>query len=433
LLKLWFQGKIDNTGAEMGKTLAEKILSAKSHREARAGDIVIAAVDLAFVQDTTGPLTVRQFLAAGFPRPAATTQGVLFFDHAAPSPNSNISTDHGFMRQFAAKSSCRVSDVGDGVCHQIVAESLARPGDLVVGADSHTVTAGGLGAFATGMGSTDVAVALGLGKSWFRVPESYRVLVTGELPSGVGAKDIILHLVGRLGADGATYKALEFGGDTVSGMILANRLTIANMAVEAGAKVGLFPSDKMTQAFLSAQGRAMHYRPLSPDADAVYEKTINIDVTRLEPTVSRPHSVDNIALARELKGTKIQQVVIGTCTNGRLEDLAAAACILKGKKRHPETRLLVAPASRGVLLEAIKMGYITSLVEAGAIILPPGCGPCLGLHQGVLGDGENCLTTANRNFQGRMGNPKAFIFLCGPETAAATAVMGAITDPREVS
>jgi len=416
----------------MGKTLAEKILGQRSGNQARAGEIVIARVDLAFVQDTTGPLTVRQFLAAGFARPAAATRGVLFFDHGAPSPGASIATDHDFMRRFARDSGCRLSDVGDGVCHQVVAEQLARPGDLIVGADSHTVTAGGLGAFATGMGSTDVAVALGLGKSWFRVPESYRVRVSGVMPPGVGAKDIILHLIGRIGADGATYKALEFGGDTVARLSVAGRLTIANMAVEAGAKAGLFPSDSITEAYLIAAGRGVDYHALLPDDDATYEKTLDIDATALEPTVARPHTVDNTAPARELRGTRIQQVVIGTCTNGRLEDLAAAERIIRGKKRHPATRLIIAPASRDVLAAAIKLGYISSFIEAGAVILPPGCGPCLGLHQGVLGDGENCLSTANRNFQGRMGNPKSFIYLAGPETAAASALAGEIVDPREV-
>ena len=235
-----------------------------------------------------------------------------------------------------------------------------------------------------------------------------------------------------IGADGATYKSLEFGGEAVKKMSMSGRFTIANMAVEAGAKVGLFPSDEMTRKYLVAQGRGKDYQPLSPDADAVYEKTININAAELEPTVAKPHTVDNTAPARELKGTKIQQVVIGTCTNGRLEDLAVAAGILKGKKTAPSVRLIVAPASRRVLLEAIKAGYIQTLVEAGAVILPPGCGPCLGLHQGVLGDGESCLSTANRNFEGRMGNPKSFIYLGSPATAAATALTGEITDPREV-
>ncbi len=416
----------------MGKTLAEKILSQKSGSDARAGNIVVAEVDLVFAQDTTGPLTVRQFQKSGFEHLANPQKTALFLDHAAPSPNYELSSEHILLRHFAQQTGCLIFDIGDGVCHQLVAESLAKPGDVIIGADSHTVTAGGLGAFATGMGSSDIAIAFGLGKTWFRVPESTKVVVSGDFPEGVYAKDLILHLIGNIGVNGATYKALEFSGDTVDSMSMSPRFTIANMAVEAGAKAGLFPADNITKDYLISQGRGNRYQPVFPDADATYEQTININVTELEPTISKPHTVDNIALARELKGTKIQQVFIGTCTNGRLEDLAIAANILKGKQRHPETRLIVAPASRQVLLAAIKAGYIQSLIEAGAVILPPGCGACLGLHQGVLGDGESCLSTANRNFKGRMGNPQAFIYLGSPATAAATAITGEITDPREV-
>jgi 3-isopropylmalate/(R)-2-methylmalate dehydratase large subunit len=416
----------------MPKTLAEKILSEKSGSDAKAGDIVIAKVDLAFVQDTTGPLTVRQFQSSGMGRLANAKRTVLFIDHAAPSPSASLSNDHVFLRDFARDSGCILSEVGDGVCHQIVQEAYARPGDVVVGADSHTVTAGGLGAFATGMGSSDVAVAMGLGKNWFRVPESFKIQVDGDFQKGVGAKDLILHLIGMIGADGATYKALEFHGSTIKKMSMSGRFTIANMAVEAGAKAGLFAADETTQEFLKDEGRGNDYKPIAADADAVYEKTINIDASKLEPTVSKPHTVDNTSLAKDLKGTKIQQVVIGTCTNGRLEDLAVAAGILKGKKPAKNVRLIIAPASRKVMIQAIEKGYIKTLVESGGIILPLGCGPCLGLHQGVLGDGEACLSTANRNFQGRMGNPKSFIYLGSPATAAASALKGEITDPREV-
>jgi 3-isopropylmalate/(R)-2-methylmalate dehydratase large subunit len=416
----------------MGKTLAEKILSEKSGTDAKAGDIVIAKVDLAFAQDTTGPLTVRQFQSSGMGKLANAARTVLFIDHAAPSPNANLSNDHITLRDFARQKGCILSEAGDGVCHQIVQEAYTRPGDVVVGADSHTVTAGGLGAFATGMGSSDVAVAMGLGKNWFRVPETFKIEVNGEFQKGVGAKDLILHLIGMIGADGATYKSLEFHGSAIKKLDMSGRFTIANMAVEAGAKVGLFASDETTKKFLKSAGRGNDYTALEADADAVYEKTIKIDAAKLEPTVSKPHTVDNTALAKELKGTKIQQVVIGTCTNGRLEDLAVAVSILKGKKTAKTIRLIIAPASRRVMLAAIDKGYIKALVEAGAMILPPGCGPCLGLHQGVLGDGEVCLSTANRNFQGRMGNPKGFVYLSSPATAAASVLKGEIIDPREV-
>ena len=416
----------------MSKTLAEKILSQKSGSDARAGDIVIAQVDLVFAQDTTGPLTIRQFQAGNLKRLADPKKTALFIDHAAPSPKREVSDDHRLLRQFAQESGCLIYDVGSGVCHQIVVESLAKPGDVIIGADSHTVTAGGLGAFATGMGSSDVAVIFRLGKTWLRVPESIKIEVSGKFAPGVEAKDLILHLIGTIGAGGATYKALEFGGGGLENLNMSDRFTIANMAVEAGAKVGLFPTDKVTKDYLNHQKQGDHYQPLSADENASYERTINIDLASLEPMVAKPHSVDNVALARELKGTKIQQVFIGTCTNGRLEDIAIAAEIVKGKKRHPRTRFIVAPASPKVLLAAVGTGYIRNLVEAGAIILPPGCGACLGLHQGVLAKGESCLSTANRNFKGRMGSPQAFIYLGSPATAAATALTGEITDPREV-
>ncbi|UCG10576.1 MAG: 3-isopropylmalate dehydratase large subunit [Dehalococcoidia bacterium] len=416
----------------MGKTLAEKILSQKSQSEAKSGSIVIARVDLAFVQDTTGPLTVKQFQNSGFERLANPTRSVLFMDHAAPSPNYGLSNDHKLLRDFGRQSGATVSEVGGGVCHQIVAESLAKPGDVIIGADSHTVTAGALSAFATGMGSTDVAIALALGETWLRVPESIKIVLSGNFPDGVYGKDLILYLIGQIGADGATYKALEFGGSGVDNMSMSARLTIANMVVEAGAKAGLFASDKITREYLASQGRSNEYQPISSDDDASYEKTINIDMAKLEPMVAKPHTVDNTAPVTEVRGTKINQVVIGTCTNGRLDDLAIAANILRGKKRHPQTRLIIAPASRQVILESIQAGYIQTLIEAEAVILPPGCGPCLGLHQGVLGSGEVCLSTSNRNFRGRMGSPKAFIYLASPATAAASALTGEITDPREV-
>jgi 3-isopropylmalate/(R)-2-methylmalate dehydratase large subunit len=416
----------------MGKTLAEKILSLKSHGEAKAGDVVISDVDLAFIQDTTGPLTIRQFRESGFEALAKPQQAVVFLDHAAPSPAQQLSNDHILLRRFAGEGGCRIYDVGEGICHQLVAENFANPGDVIVGADSHTVTAGALGAFATGMGSSDVAVALALGKTWFRVPESFLIELSGTFPRGVYAKDLILYLIGQIGADGASYKALEFGGEALAKLTVSQRLTIANMAVEAGAKVGLFPADKITRDFLTEHGRGDKHKPLSADSGANYEHVIPVNLDQLEPMLSLPHTVDNVRPVAQMKGIKIQQAFIGTCTNGRLEDLAVAAEILRGKKRHAGTRLLIGPASRQVLIQAMEKGYMESLVEAGAIILPPGCAACLGLHQGVLGDGEVCLSTANRNFKGRMGNPKAMVYLASPATAAASAIKGEITDPREV-
>jgi len=416
----------------MGKTLAEKILSDNSGSDAHAGDIIIARVDLAFLQDGTGPLALRKLEESGLEQIANPERVVLFLDHAAPSPSPELANDHIILRQFARKSGAQLYDVGEGVCHQVVAESYANPGEVIIGADSHTVTAGALGAFATGMGSTDVAIAIALGKTWLRVPESFKVEIGGRFTKGVYAKDLALHLIGSLGADGATYKSLEFSGEAISNMSMAERFTLANMAVEAGAKTGLFPTDEVTRTYLESRGRSALFRALRPDPDAEYERAIAIDASSLEPTVSKPHAVDNIALARELTGTKIAQVFIGTCTNGRLDDLAVAAAILSGKRCHPKTRMLVAPASPEVLREAIGAGYIQTLLEAGAVLLPPGCGPCVGVHQGVLGDGEACLSTANRNFRGRMGNPEASIYLGSPATAAASAIAGEITDPREL-
>ncbi|MFW6150802.1 MAG: 3-isopropylmalate dehydratase large subunit [Chloroflexota bacterium] len=416
----------------MHKTLAEKILSGKTGKDVKAGDIVVVPVDVAFVQDTTGPLTVRLFRQSGFNEIARPEGFVVFLDHAAPSPARQLSDDHVFLRDFAQDTGCCLSEVGEGVCHELIAEHYARPGDVIVGADSHTVTAGALGAFATGMGSSDVAVAMALGKTWLRVPETILVEVEGAFPGGVFAKDLILHLIGQIGADGATYKSLEFGGVALADMPIPDRLTVSNMVVEAGAKVGLFPSDERTREYLEDYGRPGDHRPLAADGDAAYERTMSIDLGQLEPMVALPHAVDNVAPVRKTSGIAIQQAFIGTCTNGRLEDLAVAAKVLEGKTKHPKVRLLVAPSSREILLEATRLGYIQTLVEAGATILPPGCGPCLGLHQGVLGRGEACVSTANRNFRGRMGHPEGLIYLASPATAAASALTGELTDPRQV-
>jgi 3-isopropylmalate/(R)-2-methylmalate dehydratase large subunit len=415
----------------MNKTLAEKILSCKSGGDALAGDIIISQVDLSFVQDTTGPLTLRLFEESGFQKLANPSQVVMFLDHAAPSPIRAFSNDHVFMRRFAEEKGARIYEVGDGICHQLIAENFANPGDVILGSDSHTVTGGALGAFATGMGSSDVAVALALGKTWLKVPESILLNLSSAFQKGVYAKDLILYIIGMIGADGATYKALEFAGESLVDMSISQRLTISNMAIEAGAKVGLFPSDEITREFLIRQGRGEKYKPICADVDANYEKVISLNLGQLVPMVSRPHTVDNTLPVSEIKGVKVNQAFIGTCTNGRLDDLAVVAKMLKGRKRHPRTRLLISPASRTVLAQAVDQGYISTLIEAGAIILPPGCAACLGLHQGVLADDEVCVSTANRNFKGRMGNPDAMVYLASPATAAASAITGEISDPRE--
>lgn len=415
----------------MGKTISEKILSDRSSMDAFAGDIVVATIDTAIAQDGTGPLTVEQIKKIANGKSLAKSN-IFFIDHAAPSPRKELSDAHCILRDFANESGAHVKDVGEGVCHQILVESYAGPGDVLIGADSHTCMSGALAAFATGMGSTDVAVGMALGETWFRVPESFKVEVKGSFEEGVYPKDLILHLIGKIGADGATYKALEFCGSTVEDMSMSGRFTLANMAVEAGAKTGIINSDKITKKYLKEQGRSDKFKEIKADDDAEYERTLDIDASDIVPVVSAPHTVDNVKTAEDASGIKVDQVFIGTCTNGRLEDLKVAADILKGKKANPATRLLVAPASRQIYLDAIDSGVIKTLTEAGAAILPPGCGPCVGVHQGILADGEVCLSTQNRNFRGRMGNPEGEIYLSSPATAAASAIKGEITDPRDL-
>ncbi|MFA6471805.1 MAG: 3-isopropylmalate dehydratase large subunit [Candidatus Latescibacterota bacterium] len=416
----------------MGLTLAEKILSEHAGREVHAGELAIVAVDVCLTQDGTGPLAVRQLEKLGMVKAANPERTVLFIDHSAPSARRELSNDHMLLRDFASKTGACLSDVGDGVCHQVISERWLKPGDVLIGADSHTCTGGAMAAFSTGMGSTDVAVGIAFGKTWMRVPETIRVNLTGQFSRGVYAKDLMLFLIGKITTDGANYMALEFGGPAADAMPHYERMVLANMAVEAGAKTGLFSSDGQTRLFLESQDRGKDYRPIKPDPDAVYSRVVDIDLSKLVPIVSFPHTVDNVRTIDEAKGEKIDQVFIGTCTNGRIEDLRVAASILKGKKRHPHTRLLIIPASRAVYGQAIKEGLITIFNDAGASINTPGCGPCVGVHMGILGDGEKCLSTMNRNFKGRMGNPEGFIYLASPATCAASAIAGEIVDPREV-
>jgi 3-isopropylmalate/(R)-2-methylmalate dehydratase large subunit len=412
-------------------TLAEKILSEHAGREVKAGELIVANVDLAYVQDGTGPLAVRKLQEMGLSKVFRPERTLFFLDHASPSPRFELSNDHTFLREFARRVGARVSDVGQGISHQVAAERDVRPGDVVIAADSHTCTGGAIGAFATGVGSTDAAVAMGLGKIWLRVPETIRVVVEGRLPAGVFGKDIILYLIGKIGAAGATYKALEFTGDTIEHLEMAGRLTIGNMSVEAGAKVGLFSPDDITRAWLERMGRGGEFRRFSPDPDALYEKTVRISAVQLGPMIACPHQVDNTKPIEEIGDVRVDQVFIGTSCNGRLEDLHYAAQILRGRSVHPGTRMIVTPASRLVYTEALKDGTLETFVEAGALVTPPGCGACVGVHEGILGDGEVCLATQPRNFQGRMGSPKSFIYLGTPAVAAATAVEGRIADPRK--
>ena len=416
----------------MGKTIAEKIIAEHCGKDVKPGDIVVAKVDVSMVQDGTGPLSVQELQKMDMERVVNPERTILFLDHASPSPRKELSNAHIILRKFAKKTGAYLSEVGEGVCHQRLVETFANPGEIVVGADSHTCTSGALGAFATGMGSTDVALAFALGKVWLRVPPTFKFIINGEPKKGVYSKDIILYIIGMIGADGATYKAMEFTGDTVSNCSMESRFVFSNMSVEAGAKAGLIHTDDVTKAYLESRGRGDKYREIHADDDANYEKVFNIDVSKIEPLVSLPHKVDNTKPISEAKGIKINQVYIGTCTNGRLEDLSVAASILKGKKRHPRVRLIVVPASREVYLNALKEGFIETFVEAGANVLAPGCGPCVGVHEGALGDGEVVLSTQNRNFKGRMGNPEGFIYLSSPATAAYSAIRGEISDPREV-
>lgn len=411
----------------MGLTLAEKIISKHSEKEVHAGELTIAKVDVCAVQDGTGPLTVQEFKKIGKEKLNNPERTILFIDHAAPSPRKELSNTHMVLREFAKDYGAVLSDVGAGVCHQRLIEDFVNPGEILIGADSHTCTSGALGAFATGMGSTDIAVGMALGKTWLKVPATFKIEVTGEFNEGICSKDLMLHLIGLIGADGATYKALEFVGDTIENMSMSERFTLANMAVEAGAKAGLFVSDEKTKEYLKSRGREDKFVEFKPDEDAVYERVIKINAADVKHTVSCPHTVDNTKTVDELGEVKVNQVFVGTCTNGRIEDLRIVADILKGKKVHPDVRMLLAPASKDVFKQALKEGLIDIFVDANVAILTSGCGPCVGVHAGILGDGEVCLATQNRNFQGRMGNTNGFIYLASPYVAAYTALNGYIS------
>jgi 3-isopropylmalate/(R)-2-methylmalate dehydratase large subunit len=415
----------------LGQTIIEKILSSHSGQEAYANDIVVARVDFVMGQDGTSPLAIRAFQEMEGTRVFDPDRVALVIDHSAPSPNEGVSALHQLMRRFAREKGIHLYDIGEGVCHQVVPESgRVGPGTLVIGADSHTCTYGALNAFSTGVGSTDLAGAMISGQMWFKVPETFKFVCHGTLPRGVYAKDLILYLIGDVTADGATYMAAEYTGEAIANLSMDGRFTMANMAIEMGAKTGLMEADEKTFAWLARFTRRQ-FLPVSPDPDARYARIKEYDVSNLEPQVARPHRVDNVCPVAEVAGTPIQQAVIGTCTNGRLEDLRIAAQILAGRRIHRDVRLIVAPASRRIYLQAMQEGVIQTLVESGAAVVTPGCGPCVGTHNGVPSDGENVISTANRNFKGRMGNSKAFIYLASPATVAASALTGRITDPRE--
>lgn len=413
-----------------GKTIAEKIFSAHSGTDVRAGDIVVADVDFVMGQDGTTPLAIKALESMGVEKVFDPNKIAVVMDHSSPSPNEGVSSLHAMMRAFAKRTGVIKYDVGCGVCHQLIPENgHVVPGDLMVGCDSHTCTYGALNVFSTGVGSTDGAAAMASGKLWFKVPETMKVTFTGRLQPGVFSKDLALALAGKIGADGATYMALEFHGPAIDALSIEARMTISNMAIEVGAKAGLMRADSKTLEWFEGRGEKTP-APVDPDADARYADEVAIDASALGPQVAKPHAVDNVSPVDEVAGTPVAQGFIGTCTNGRLEDLRIAAEVLRGRRVHPDVRLIVAPASRRIFLDAMEAGYVRDLIEAGAVFVTPGCGPCVGTHNGVPSDGENVISTANRNFKGRMGNSKAFIYLASPATVAASAIEGVITDPR---
>ncbi|MDV6378655.1 3-isopropylmalate dehydratase large subunit [Sporosarcina sp. GW1-11] len=405
----------------MGQTIIEKIISNHSSQRVTAGDIAIVDVDLVMATDTTGPLTIKAFENMGGTKIWDPTKMVLVIDHASPAPNEGIAVLHDLMRKFATEQNIKLYDVGDGICHQLIIENQhVKPGQLVLGADSHTCTYGAIGTFSTGVGSTDLAGAMLTGKTWLKVPETIKINITGTLQEGVVAKDLILYLVGILGIQGATYQAIEFTGEVIERMTLESRMVLANMVIEMGAKAGLVD--------LKGLDLPYDYEILKPDEDANYTRIIDIDVSDLEMQVAAPHSPDNIKGISEIGEVQIQQAFIGSCTNGRLEDLHVAADILKGKKVHPKVRFIIAPASRQVFQEALADGTIEILSAAGASFLPSGCGPCVGTHQGIPGNGENVASSTNRNFQGRMGNHNSNVYLGSPAFVATAALHGKIVN-----
>ena len=427
----------------MGMTMVEKILARATGQTALiAGDVVEPRVDLAMSHENAA-LVLHQFeeiyRGTGLPpRIWDPDKVAIIFDHRVPAESSKTATNQGIIRDFVnAQGISKFHDIrGDegGICHQILPENgYVLPGQVVVGTDSHTTSHGALGAFAFGVGATEMASIWALGKILnVEVPETIRVVVRGRLHPGVLAKDLVLRLIGILTAEGANFKVLEYHGEAIASMSTSGRLTICNMAVEAGATSGIVPPDAETERYLrEVAGIGEDLPRLSPDPDAAYTRVVEMDATQLGPQIACPHAVDNVKPVEAVEGTPIQQVVIGSCTNGRLDDIEIAARTLRGRKVARSVRMLVFPASGRIFREALEAGYVSTLMEAGAVVANSGCGPCLGVHQGALGDGEAALSTTNRNFKGRMGNPHSDVYLCSPAVAAISALTGVITDPRE--
>jgi len=411
-------------------TISEKILSRASGKPAFADDFVIASIDYAMAHDGTSVLATKAFKEMGAKKVWDPERIIIPFDHIAPANNETAAKLQKSIRQWIKEQGItNFFDVGEGICHQVLPEQgFAMPGKLIIGADSHSCTYGAFGAFATGVGATDMAEIFATGKLWLRVPQTIRIRVDGKLAKGVSAKDMTLFIIKNVGADGANYKAIEYYGQTITDLSIPQRMTLCNMSIEMGAKTGIVPPDKKTFKYLEGIARD-NYTPVYADKDAKYCEEFNFDAKDLEPQIAIPHEVDNVTGVGTVAGTPLDQVFIGSCTNGRFEDLEIVAKILSGKK--VKVRTIVLPASRSVLIKATESGIIATLLKSGVIIAPPGCGPCLGAHMGVICEGETCLSTSNRNFKGRMG-AGGLIYLSSPETAAASALKGEIADPREL-
>ncbi|MFQ6082359.1 MAG: 3-isopropylmalate dehydratase large subunit [Candidatus Aminicenantia bacterium] len=415
----------------MGKTFSEKILSLKAGKDVSAGEIGTISPDYVMSHDNAAAIS-REFKKLGVEKVKSPEKIVIILDHVVPASAEQYALNHKIIREFVKEQNIpNFFDVNHGICHQVLPENgFALPGKIILGSDSHTTTYGAFGAFAAGIGRSEAAVIWATDEIWLRVPETIKIIMNGNTSKGVYAKDIILYIIGQLKADGANYKAVEFSGRVAQNMTLASRMVLANMSAEMGAKNGYFDPDEKTLSWLKKRAKA-EFQVVKSDPEAEYENIIEYDISNLEPQVACPHSVDNVKPVSEVEGKEFNQAIIGTCTNGRLEDLEIAARILRGKKIHPDIRTLIFPASMETLRQALKKGIIQVLVEAGCLVLNPGCGPCLGAHQGILAPGEVALSTANRNFKGRMGSREAEIYLASSATVAASAITGKITDPRK--
>jgi len=415
----------------MGQTFSEKILGKRAGQEVKAGDIVVVSPDRILSHDNTAAI-INEFRKLGISQVRDPEKLVIVLDHVVPASSEKYAQNHKIIREFVREQRVRnFFDINHGICHQVLSEhGLAAPGTIVIGADSHTTTYGGFGAFSVGVGRSEVASVWATDELWLRVPETIKINLEGQLPPWVYAKDIILKIIGDQGADKANYQAVEFSGPGAKALSLASRMVLCNMAAEMGAKNAYFHPDEKVFDFFQELGIS-DYEVVTSDEDAQYSEVINLNLDKLEPQVACPHTVDNVRPVSEVEGLPFHQALIGTCTNGRLEDLEVAAQILRGKKVHSQVRVLIIPASQKELLKALEKGLIKIFNESGCVVINPGCGPCLGAHQGVLAPGEVALSTANRNFRGRMGSRDSFIYLASPATVAASAIEGRIKDPRK--